>query len=149
VTPDADQLARRIVRHRRLLRHLPSLDPLVLLPADDETVEQYVAVAVDLAPFISDDGTGLAIAAEGIHERADFTVYVPEWRRLYVLANDGESVAVADGDALAGEVAGAAVYHLGELVAGLAEPQLSMYAGLSETGRAGITQKLLDSGFGR
>ena len=38
-------------------------------------------------------------------------------------ANDGESVAVADGDALAGETAWAAVYRNRKLVAALAEDQ--------------------------
>jgi len=60
------------------------------------------AVDVDLAMFQTTDGERLALAAEGVRERADFTLYVPDWRRLYVLANDGESVAVADGDARPG-----------------------------------------------
>jgi hypothetical protein len=42
---------------------------------------------------------------------------------MYVLANDGESVMVGDGDAAAGEVAWAAIYRGGELVASLVEPQ--------------------------
>ena len=56
-----------------------------------------VAVDVDLAMFHTTDGEPLALAAEGVREMADFTVY----------------------------------------------------AGLTETDRAGITQELLDSGFGQ
>ncbi len=81
------------------------------------------AVDVDLAMFQTTDGERLALAAEGVREMADFTLYVPDWRRLYVLANDGESVAVADGNALAGETAWVAVYRNGKLVGALAEDQ--------------------------
>ena len=123
MSADTARLASRIVRESARLRsHLPELDPLRQLDPEDDTIEQYVAVDVNLATFVSEDETRLALATEGIHERADFTVYVPEWRRLYVLAHDGESVAVADGDAMAGETAWAAVYRRGKLVAALAEP---------------------------
>ncbi len=121
---DTARLARRIVRETvRPRGHLPELDPLRQLPADDESVEMMAAVDVDLAMFQTTDGERLALAAEGHREMADFTLYVPDWRRLYVLANDGESVAVADGNALAGETAWVAVYRNGKLVGALAEDQ--------------------------
>jgi hypothetical protein len=107
----------------RLKGHLPELDPLRQLPPDDESVEMAVAVDVDPGMFQTTDGQWRALAAEGIREKADFTLDVPDWRRLYVLANDGESVAVADGDAMAGETAWAAVYRQGDLVAALTEDQ--------------------------
>ena len=42
---------------------------------------------------------------------------------MSALRMDGECVIVGDGDAERGEMAWAAVYHVGQLVAGLAEPQ--------------------------
>jgi hypothetical protein len=124
VADDPDRLARRIVReHVRLRSHLPPLDPLCQLPPDDESVEMAVAVDIDLAAFQTSDGSQQLLAVQGIRETADFMLYVPEWRRLYCLANDGESVIVGDGDAMAGEVAWAAVYRRGELVASLVERQ--------------------------
>ena len=114
---DPDRLARRIVReHVRLRSHLPPLDPLLQLDPDDETVEMAVAVDIDLAAFEATDGSEQLLAVQGIRETADF---MPTWsrRRLYCLTNDGESVIVGDGDASWGEVAWAAVYRNGHLVA--------------------------------
>lgn len=109
----------------RLRSHLPPLDPLLQLADDDDTVQQLVAVDVDVSAWVSEDGIERLLAVEGIRERstAGLVVYVPPWRRLYCLALDGEHVLVGDGDAERGEMAWAAVCHSGQIVAGLAEPQ--------------------------
>lgn len=119
---DSERLARRIRSERvRLASHLPPLDPLRLLDADDDEVQQYVAVDVDLGVFEASDGSQRMLVAEGIRERADFTLYVPEWRRMYALANDGDSVLVGDGDP-EGEMSWGAMYRRGQLVAAYTEP---------------------------
>ena len=124
MTDDPDRLARRIVRENvRLRSHLPELDPLLRLDPDDDSVDMAVGLDIDLAEFEATDGSERRLGVVGIRERADFMLYVRPWRRLYVLANDGESVLVGDGDAERGEVAWAAVYRGGHLVAGLQEPQ--------------------------
>ena len=52
---DLDRTARRSVREFvRLKSHLPELDPLRLLPEDDEDEPCYMAVNVDLAAVASD-----------------------------------------------------------------------------------------------
>ena len=81
----------------------------------------FMAVDIDLAAYETTDGSERMLAVEGIREPASFMLYVPEWRRLYALANDGESVAVGDGDP-EGEMAWAAVYRDGQLVASYTEP---------------------------
>jgi hypothetical protein len=82
-------------------------------------VQQLVAVDVDLAELVSEDGGERLLAVDGMRERptAGLVVYVPPWRRLYCLTLDGEHVLVGDGDAERGEVAWAATYRNGALIA--------------------------------
>ena len=80
-------------------------------------------VALDLAEYRSSEDDRRLLVAVGIRERAEFRIYLPQWRRMSALRKDGECVIVGDGDAERGEMAWAAVYHVGQLVAGLAEPQ--------------------------
>ena len=72
----------------------------------------FLAVDVDLAVFERSDGSEQLLAVDGVRERQNWSLYYPTWRRLYVLTHDGEHVLVGDGDAMNGEVALAAVYHL-------------------------------------
>jgi hypothetical protein len=77
---DSARLARRIVRETtRLKSHLPELDPLRQLPPDDETVEQFVAVDVDLGMFQTTDGERLADRA-GITRKLLDSGCGREWR---------------------------------------------------------------------
>ena len=121
---DIDRTARRSVREYQVMRnHLPEFDPLIQLAPDDESVPCFLAVDVDLAVFERSDGSEQLLAVDGVRERQNWSLYYPTWRRLYVLTHDGEHVLVGDGDAMNGEVALAAVYHLGEPVAAYMEPQ--------------------------
>lgn len=113
----AERTARRAVRERVvLISHLPALDPLALLPDDDETVEMLLGLDVDVAFH----GDGASVV--GVRERYDFTIAVPAWGRLYCLAHDGERVAVGSIGERPEDADLIAVYSRGELVDAEATP---------------------------
>ena len=77
-----------------LISHLPALDPLALLPDDDETVEMLLGLDVDVAFH----GDGASVV--GVRERYDFTIAVPAWGRLSasrMTASGSRSAASASG----------------------------------------------------
>jgi hypothetical protein len=104
---DSARLARRIVRETvRLKSHLPGLDPLRQLPADDEDVGLLVARDVDLAAYETTDRQRRTLDVSAVRLRGGrLAIYASEWRRLYVLTGDRQHVLVGDGDAERGETA--------------------------------------------